>query len=178
MRAAKNFIQRCVEVMERNAKRNGLPFTQPSGDFLLVHESHPARSLVYFLDGEGGFTRFSVSDARVVRLNDPTKLPLSRFLSTKVAESNIQTNMCPVPKVGRADSQADAKSITSGRYAVVRTPGRGWSVLIERETQALIKGVPYTLACAVARYLNGQDPEAEDAMTLVEFTINCCRGLS
>ncbi|MBL0313900.1 MAG: hypothetical protein IPP78_14600 [Holophagaceae bacterium] len=57
------------------------------------------------------------------------------------------------------------------RYAVTQGSGRGWSVHPEGEAGNLVKHVPYALACAIARHLNGHDPEAGDYEALVSFAL-------
>lgn len=46
-----------------------------------------------------------------------------------------------------------------------------WCVQAKGEVSYVIRHVSYALACAVARHLNGHDPEAGDVEALVNFAL-------
>ena len=60
------------------------------------------------------------------------------------------------------------------RYVLSQTVGRPsrWSVLAEGSTQVAANQLPYDVACAIARHLNGQDPEPGDITALVTFALD------
>lgn len=49
-----------------------------------------------------------------------------------------------------------------------------WCVRTEGETHRLVSNAPYEVACAIARHLNGQNPESGDIQALVCYSLGYC----
>lgn len=72
----------------------------------------------------------------------------------------------------------------SRRYEVLQSEGRSvsplltspnrWGVRAEGETHRLVSNAPYQVACAIARHLNGQNPESGDIEALVCYSLGYC----
>lgn len=62
-------------------------------------------------------------------------------------------------------------SALSARFEVVANLGSGWRVQQSGLATDLIRGVPFVVACACARHLNGQSTEAGDVLAMVDFII-------
>ena len=60
------------------------------------------------------------------------------------------------------------------RYTGTVTYPFGCSVQREGDPEPLMSRAPYAVACAVARHLNGQNPEAKDMEALVCFSLGYC----
>lgn len=60
------------------------------------------------------------------------------------------------------------------RYVLSPTEARPnrWCVHPEGAPLIIAKDVPYEVACAIARHLNGQNPEPGDTAALVNFTLD------
>ena len=52
--------------------------------------------------------------------------------------------------------------------------GAPYAVAVCPNCHQLSPGLGYSVACAVARRLNGHDPEADDMDVLVSYVISCC----
>lgn len=63
---------------------------------------------------------------------------------------------------------------SSRRYIITPAHPTGYLVGMEGEAGALFGPAPYSVACAIARYRNGQDAEPGDLPALVEY---CLRHL-
>lgn len=67
--------------------------------------------------------------------------------------------------------------MNASRYTVTAAPSAGCTVQREDDPHPVLASAPYAVACAVARHLNGQSPEAGDIEALVCFSLGYCGGL-
>lgn len=58
------------------------------------------------------------------------------------------------------------------RFAVSPAPGGGWKVHPEGQAASMARPGSYALACALARFLNGQDAEPADVEALANRVLN------
>jgi hypothetical protein len=67
--------------------------------------------------------------------------------------------------------------MSDSRYTVAAALPAGCSVQRKGDPLPILNHAPYAVACAVARHLNGQSPEAGDVEALVCFSLGYCGEL-